>query len=58
MMREVTNSLIDQVYNGEMTWEQIARAALIYMSEKQVEDMIDRVPLGLYDARHVIKTGD
>lgn len=45
MDREVTNTLIDQVNDGELTWEQIARAALLYMSEQEVADMVDRVPM-------------
>lgn len=37
--RDWTNELLARVEEGCLTWEQIARAALSYMSEDDVEDM-------------------
>lgn len=39
MSREVTNKLIEQVEEGILTWEQIARSALCYLSEDDVKVM-------------------
>lgn len=39
MSREKTNQLIELVENGLLTWEQVARGALTYMSEDDVADM-------------------
>ena len=41
MTREATNKLIEFVEEGVMSWEEIARAALCYMSEDEVRDMAD-----------------
>ena len=41
-MRETTNELIDKVWSGELTWKQVALAALMYMSEEQVQAMVER----------------
>lgn len=38
-MRKWTNSLIGYAENRILSWEEIARAALQYMSEDEVEDM-------------------
>jgi hypothetical protein len=37
--RKTTRELIEKVENGELSWEQIGRAALDYMSEDDVQDM-------------------
>ena len=37
--RKYTNELIEQVENGLMSWETIARECLSYMSEADVQDM-------------------
>lgn len=37
--RKVTSELAAMVDNGVLTWEQIARACLAYMSELDVADM-------------------
>ena len=37
--REYTCKTIEAVEEGWLTWEKIARAALNYMSESDVEDM-------------------
>lgn len=39
MSREYTCKLYDLVDEGVITWEQIAKAALSYMSEYDVKDM-------------------
>lgn len=39
--RKVTNHLIESVYEGQLEWEQLARACLCYLSEDQVADMAD-----------------
>ena len=39
MTREATNRLYEMVEEGILTWEQIAEAALCYMSEDDVADM-------------------
>lgn len=38
-VRQVTCQLIDLVDEGLLTWEQIARECLSYMSERDVADM-------------------
>ena len=38
-VRQVTCQLIDLVDDGLLTWEQIARECLSYMSERDVADM-------------------
>lgn len=37
--RAATTKLIDMAQAGTIEWEDIARAAMAYMSEKQVADM-------------------
>jgi len=37
--RKATTALIERVENGELTWEQIARAALNHFSEDEISDM-------------------
>ena len=39
MPRKVTNELIEMAESGSLTWEMIARASLVYMSEDEVADM-------------------
>ena len=60
-MRETTNELIDKVWSGELTWKQVALAALMYMSEEQVQAMVERANWqGLLDEETetvMIKTG-
>ncbi len=60
-MRETTNELIDKVWSGELTWKQVALAALMYMSEEQVQAMAERANWqGLLDEETetvMIKTG-
>jgi hypothetical protein len=41
MSREITNKLYDLVDEGVLTWEQIGKAALGYMSEYGVADMAE-----------------
>ena len=41
MPREMTNKLYDLVDEGVLTWEQIGKAALSYMSERDVADMAE-----------------
>jgi hypothetical protein len=41
MPREMTNKLYDLVDEGVLTWEQIGKAALSYMSESSVADMAE-----------------
>lgn len=38
-LRAVTNQIFDAVDAGELTWEQVARGALQYMSESDVAEM-------------------
>ena len=42
MSREYTTKLIDLVDEGVIDWETVARAALHWMSESDVEEMCDR----------------
>jgi len=37
--RQMTNKIYDAVDEGLLTWEQVAEAALRYMSEDEVADM-------------------
>lgn len=37
--RKVTNQILDAVNEGLLTWEMVARSALLYMSEDDVADM-------------------
>ncbi len=39
MTREVTNKLWGMAEDGLLTWEAIAKACLVYMSESEVADM-------------------
>ena len=41
MTREATNKLVEFAEEGIISWEEIARAALCYMSEDDVRDMAD-----------------
>ena len=38
-LRAVTNQIFDAVDAGELSWEQVARGALQYMSESDVAEM-------------------
>lgn len=38
-VRKVTNQLIDLADSGALSWETIAMACLLYMSERDVADM-------------------
>lgn len=38
-MREYTNKLVQMAEDGVISWEQLAREAMLYMSESDVEDM-------------------
>jgi hypothetical protein len=38
-MREYTNKLMQMAEDGVITWEQLAREALTYMSEADVEEI-------------------
>ena len=38
-VRKVTNQLIDLADSGVLSWESIAVACLLYMSERDVADM-------------------
>ena len=37
--RKFTNLVIENVEQGLISWESVARSALVYMSEADVEDM-------------------
>lgn len=37
--RKVTNQILNAVNEGLLTWEMVARSALLYMSEDDVADM-------------------
>jgi len=52
-MRETTNMLLDKVYDGEMTWEQIARSCLLFMEEEEVKEMVSLVPMDMIDKEGV-----
>lgn len=39
MVRRTTNELIEMAEGGILSWQSIAIAALMYMSESEVEDM-------------------
>lgn len=39
LARRTTNALIELVHDGILSWEDIARAALDYLSERDVEDL-------------------
>jgi len=52
-MRETTNMLIDKVYDGEMTWEQIARSCLLFMEEDEVKEMASSVPMSKVDKEDI-----
>lgn len=41
MTRQATTQLIEMVEDGLLTWEDIAMAALNYMSESDVKDMAE-----------------
>ena len=41
MTREATNKLVEFAEEGVISWEEIARAALCYMSEDEVRNMAD-----------------
>ena len=41
MAREVSNKLIDMAENGLISWEDIARSCIWYMSEDDVRDMAE-----------------
>jgi len=40
-VRKVTNQLLEDVDNGLLTYEQIAKACLSYMSEDDVKEMAE-----------------
>jgi len=44
-MRETTNTLIDKVYNGDLTWKQVALSCLMFMEEEEVKEMVSLVPM-------------
>jgi dihydroorotase-like cyclic amidohydrolase len=48
-MREVTNKIYDAVAEGVLTWEQVAKGALQYMSELDVAEMAHNEEFFLYE---------
>ena len=40
--RKFTNLVIENVEQGLISWESVARSALIYMSEADIKDMAER----------------
>ena len=48
-IREVTNKIYEAVDEGVLTWQQIAEAALTYMSESDVADMAHNEEFFLYE---------
>ena len=47
-VREVTNRIYDAVDAGELSWEQVARGALQYMSEDDIAEMAHNEEFFLY----------
>jgi len=47
--RKVTNQVIENVENGLISWESIARSCLNYMSEYDVADMAESEGLVIED---------
>lgn len=41
MTRETTNKLCELAEGGVLSWESIAKACLVYMSEADVQDMAE-----------------
>lgn len=41
LTRKVTNTLIERIEEGLISWEEVARECLAYMSEDQVKDMVE-----------------
>jgi|APIni6443716594_1056825.scaffolds.fasta_scaffold5803515_1 hypothetical protein len=48
-IREVTNKIYEAVDEGVLTWQQIAEAALTYMSESDVADMAHNEEFFMYE---------
>lgn len=48
-VREVTNRIYDAVDAGELTWEQVAKGALQYMSEDDIAEMAHNEEFFLYE---------
>ena len=48
-IREVTNRIYEAVDEGVLTWQQIAEAALTYMSESDVADMAHNEEFFMYE---------
>ena len=48
-IREITNRIYEAVDEGVLTWQQIAEAALTYMSESDVADMAHNEEFFLYE---------
>jgi hypothetical protein len=47
--REVTNKIFDAVDEGVLSWEQVARGALQYMSEQDIAEMAHNEEFFLYE---------
>jgi len=41
LTRKVTNTLVERIEEGLISWEEVARECLAYMSEDQVKDMVE-----------------
>ncbi len=48
-IREVTNKIYAAVDDGILTWEQLAKGALQYMSERDVAEMAHNEEFFLYE---------
>lgn len=48
-VREVTNKIFDAVDEGTLSWEQVARGALQYMSEQDIAEMAHNEEFFLYE---------
>ncbi len=48
-IREITNRIYEAVDEGVLTWQQIAEAALTYMSESDVADMAHNEEFFMYE---------
>lgn len=48
-MREVTNKIYDAVDAGTLSWEQVAKGALQYMSESDIAEMAHNEEFFMYE---------
>lgn len=48
-VREVTNRIYDAVAAGELSWEQVAKGALQYMSEDDIAEIAHNEEFFMYE---------